>query len=69
MIFSTAMFSRPPFLVFVFAVVALSACKRNDPPPDIIKTQREAMDKAKDVGKTMQKSVDEQSKKADEESR
>ena len=49
--------------------VSLPACKRTEPPPDIIKTQREAMERAKEVGKTMQKSVDEQGKKADEEGR
>ncbi len=51
------------------ASVSILGCKRSEPPPDIIKTQREAMERAKDVGKTMQKSVDEQGKKADEEGR
>ena len=44
-------------------------CKRSEPPPDIIKSQREAMERAKQVGKTMQKAVDEEGKKADEEGR
>ena len=57
--------------VLVAATVATgtSACKRSEPPPDLLKTQRDAMERAKDVGKTMQKSVDEEGKKADEESR
>ncbi|MGI9025117.1 MAG: hypothetical protein ACR2GP_05975 [Burkholderiaceae bacterium] len=49
--------------------LSLFGCKRSEPPPDLLKTQREAMERAKDVGKTMQKSVDEQGKKADEEGR
>ena len=55
--------------VMLCASVAMLGCKRSEPPPDIIKTQREAMERAKEVGKTMQKSVDEQGKKADEEGR
>ena len=51
------------------AGVSLLGCKRSEPPPDLLKTQREAMERAKDVGKTMQKSVDEQGRKADEEGR
>jgi len=49
--------------------VSLLGCKRTEPPPDIIKSQREAMERAKQVGKTMQKAVDEEGKKADEEGR
>ena len=80
MLFSTAM--HPPCsrsvsirlrgLVGATAVcmgVSILGCKRSEPPPDIIKTQREAMERAREVGKTMQKSVDEQGKKADEEGR
>ena len=49
-------------------VFALAACKRSEEPqPDYLKTQRQAMDKAKDVGNTMQKGVDQEGKKADEE--
>ena len=50
-------------------VAALSACKRSEPPPDLLKAQREQMEKAKDVGKTLQKGVDEEGKRADEESK
>ncbi len=80
MLFSIAM--RPPesrpvsivlrALVGAIALcvgVSLLGCKRSEPPPDLLKTQREAMERAKDVGKTMQKSVDEQGRKADEEGR
>ncbi len=49
--------------------VSFFGCKRSEPPPDLLKTQRDAMERAKGVGKTMQKSVDEQGKKADEEGR
>jgi hypothetical protein len=44
----------------------LAACKPAGPPPDIIKTQREALQKAKNVGAVEQKSADEQQKAADE---
>jgi hypothetical protein len=44
----------------------LAACKPAGPPPDIIKTQREALQKARNVGAVEQKSADEQQKAADE---
>lgn len=80
MLFSTAMPpSTPRFPSFVrgafLGAIALSVsvvafgCKRSEPPPDYLKTQRDAMERAKEVGKTMQKSVDEEGKKADEEGR
>lgn len=49
------------------AVAALTGCKRTEPPPDLLKTQRDAMERAKDVGKTMQKGVDAEGRRADEE--
>ena len=71
MLFSTAMC---PSRLLPFAVVAsltlgagLSGCKRSEPPPDLLKSQREAMERAKEVGKTMQKAVDQEGRKADEE--
>ena len=74
MLFSTAMFlnlrsrsSISPLLIVGAALVSASGCKRSEPPPDLVKTQRESMEKAKDVGKTMQKAVDAEGKKADEE--
>ncbi len=49
---------------------SLDGCKRSEaPPPDLLKTQRDAMEKAKGVGKTMQKAVDQEGRKADEEGR
>ena len=80
MLFSTAMLpSKPCLATFtrrasigpaaLCCSVAVFGCKRSEPPPDLLKTQRDAMERAKEVGKTMQKSVDEQGKKADEEGR
>ena len=51
----------------VALATTLVACKRSDPPPDLLKAQRDQMERAKDVGKTMQKSVDDEGRKADEE--
>lgn len=47
-------------LALLAAAVALAACdtRSSDPPPDIIKSQRQSMDKAKDVEKTLQQSTD-----------
>jgi hypothetical protein len=44
----------------------LAGCKPAGPPPDIVKTQRDALDKAKAVGAVEQKSADEEKKAADE---
>jgi hypothetical protein len=54
-------------LACVMGMTTLVSCKRSEPPPDLLKTQRDAMDRAKEVGKTMQKGVDAEGKKADEE--
>ena len=55
-------------LVATLLVAGLGACKRSEEPqPDYLKTQRQAMERAKEVGKTMQKAVDQEGKKADEE--
>jgi hypothetical protein len=61
--------SRLAPAVLLAVTAAFAACKRSEPPPDLIKTQREAMERAKEVGKTMQKGVDAEGKKADEEGR
>jgi hypothetical protein len=53
-------------VVAVSVAFALAACKPAGPPPDIIKTQREALQKARNVGAVEQKSADEQQKAADE---
>ncbi len=71
MLFSTAM-NPTRLLATAFAstliVAGLSACKRSEEPqPDYLKTQRDAMERAKKVGDTMQKAVDREGKKADEE--
>ena len=71
MLFSIAM-SSPPSLssvpvVATLLLAGLVGCSRSDaPPPDPLKTQRDAMEKAKGVGKTMQESVDREGRKADE---
>jgi hypothetical protein len=67
------MLSSPAMSRTVLALailVAVTACKKSEePPPDIIKTQREAMERAKEVGTTMQKGVDQRGKQADAEGR
>jgi hypothetical protein len=59
---------RPgPFLIAA-AIVAVAGCdsKPKEPPPDIIKSQRQVMDKAKGVGDVLQKSADERREQADQ---
>lgn len=51
------------WIVLAAVIVAnLAACQPSGPPPDIIKTQREDLQKAKAVGAVEQKSADEQKK-------
>jgi hypothetical protein len=45
---------------------SLAACKPTEPKADIVKTQRDALQKAKDVSAVQQKSADEQQKQSDE---
>lgn len=52
------------FLFLLFSLL-LAACEA-PPPPDIIKPQREALEKAKGVEQTLQKEADEMRKKIDE---
>ena len=54
--------------IIIAASVAfgLAACKPAGPPPDIIKTQREALQKAKNVDAVQEKAVEEQRKEVDE---
>lgn len=56
--------SRHCFLLFSlsFSLVACDA----PPPPDIIKPQREALEKAKGVEQTLQKDADDTRKKIEE---
>ena len=48
------------------AALVLAACKPSGPPPDIIKTQREDLQKARNVVNVQQKAVEEQQKAAEE---
>ncbi len=52
-------------LVAAFAL-SLAACKPADPPPDIIKTQREDLAKARAVKDVQDKAVQEQLKSVNE---
>ena len=59
-------------IVLATIVFALAACKPADPPPDIIKTQRDALNKAKAVkdveaqaAQAQQKAAEEQTKTED----
>ena len=53
-------------LVALCAALGLAACKPAGPPPDIVKTQREALQKAKNVDEAQQKAVEEQRKAVDD---
>jgi len=53
-------------IVALCVAFGLTACKPAGPPPDIIKTQREALQKAKNVGAVEQKAAEEQQKAVDE---
>jgi uncharacterized lipoprotein len=50
------------------AIAGLAACdsKPKEPPPDLVKSQRQALDKAKAAEQILQKSADERRKQADE---
>ncbi len=45
---------------------SLGSCQPSGPPPDIIKTQREGLQKAKAVSDVEQKAAEEQRKQVDE---
>ena len=57
-----------PWMILGAAALAVVGCdsKPKEPPPDIIKSQRQAMDKAKAVGDVLQKSADERREQADQ---
>lgn len=46
--------------------LALDGCKPAGPPPDLVKTQREALDKAKTVEGQLQQQAEQQKKAVDE---
>jgi len=54
--------------VLLVSVALIAACdsKPKNPPPDIIKSQRQALDKAKDVEKVLQKSADQRRDQAEQ---
>ncbi len=52
--------------VVVSVAFALAACKPAGPPPDIVKTQREALQKARNVGAVEQKAAEAEQKAVDE---
>jgi outer membrane PBP1 activator LpoA protein len=53
----------PRRLAIVIAIpFILSACKPSEPPPDIIKTQRDALNKSKAVEGKLEQQADEQRK-------
>jgi hypothetical protein len=58
----------PRSLVWVaLAIAGVAGCdaKPQDPPPDLVKSQRQAMDRAKGVEEALQKSADERRQQAD----
>ena len=59
---------RPWSVVIAAAILAIAGCdsKPKDPPPDIIKSQRQVMEKAKGVEQVLQKSADERREQADQ---
>ncbi|MBU0688728.1 MAG: hypothetical protein KJ850_10380 [Gammaproteobacteria bacterium] len=57
---------RPPIAVILFATLLLCACSRSDTPPPapkLFEAQRDALDKAKEVG-ALQLDAAEQQRKA-----
>lgn len=53
-------------MLIVGATIAFAAaCQPSEPPPDLVKTQREAMDKAKAVEGQLQQKVQEQMRATD----
>jgi hypothetical protein len=59
---------RPWTFIVAAMVAAVAGCdsKPKEPPPDIIKSQRQVMDKAKAVGDVLQKSADDRREQADQ---
>ena len=59
---------RPSSFIIAAAIFMVAACdsKPKEPPPDILKSQRQMMDKAKGVDQVLQKSADERREQADQ---
>jgi hypothetical protein len=58
---------RALWMLLAAPLAALAACdSKPDESPDLVKSQRQALDKAKGVGDTLQKSADERAKQAAE---
>lgn len=53
-------------LMMLILSVNLTACEESRPPPDMIKTQREALDKAKGLEQALQKQAEDTQKKIHE---
>jgi hypothetical protein len=53
-------------VIIALIVFGLAGCKPSGPSPDIVKTQREALQNAKAVDAEMQKQAEEQKKAIDE---
>jgi hypothetical protein len=54
-------------ICLAIAVLAIAGCDgKKEPPPDIIKSQRQVMDKTKGVGDVLQKSAEERRDQADQ---
>lgn len=60
---------RSSFRLMLMAccALAISACDsgRKEPPPDLLKSQRQSMERARDVEQTLQQSSDQRREQAD----
>jgi uncharacterized protein YcfL len=56
------------WMLLLLIAVAAAGCdsKKKEPPPDIIKSQRQVMDKAKGVEQVLQKSADERREQSEQ---
>lgn len=54
------------FLMTLLSVTTLTACGPSGPPPDVIKTQRQALEKAKGVESVIQSTDDARRKTLDD---
>lgn len=52
----------PQRSLILFAAMWLAACNSGNSPPDLVKTQRETMEKSKGVEQKLQQSADENRK-------